>query len=220
MTKNKKSRLIIVGGGGFAHEVASWANDCYAAGRLPVLTGYIDDTNRGLVGNGAPYLGTIADYIPLPNDELLLGIGDPSTKKKLVNLLQSRGARFSKLIHPTAVIGANCHHDEGVVICPMAMNTASTRMGPYSTLLTFSGLGHDAVLGAFSTVSSHVDIMGHASVGDEVFIGSGARVMPRVTVGNGARIGANVVAQRNVKAGLTLYSLPAKNLKMNLDRGS
>jgi hypothetical protein len=28
-----ETRLIIVGGGGFGHEVASWAADCHAAGR-------------------------------------------------------------------------------------------------------------------------------------------------------------------------------------------
>ena len=146
--------------------------------------------------------------------DVLLAVGAPDTKRKLVDLLRPRGALFATLIHPTAIIGSNCRHDEGVIICPLAMNTANTHMGSFSTLLTFSGLGHDARLGAFSTVSSHVDLMGHATVGEGVFIGSGARVMPGVTVGDGARIGANVVAQRNVAAGMTLFTLPAKSLKM------
>jgi sugar O-acyltransferase (sialic acid O-acetyltransferase NeuD family) len=159
-------------------------------------------------------LGSIVDYIPQPGDTLLLAVGAPDTKRKLVELLRPRGARFATLIHPTAIIGSNCCHDEGVIICPLAMNTANTQMGPFSTLLSFSGLGHDARLGAYSTVSSHVDLMGHANVGEGVFIGSGARVMPGVTVGDGARIGANVVAQRNVAAGITLFAPPAKSLKM------
>lgn len=208
------SRLIIVGGGGFGHEVANWAHDCHAAGSLPPASGYLDDTDRGPLGRGVPHIGTVAGYQPQPGDRLLLAVGAPDTKRKLVELLRPRGAAFATLIHPTAVIGSNCRHDEGVIICPLAMNTANTQMGPFSSLLTFSGLGHDARLGAFSTVSSHVDLMGHATVGDGVFIGSGARVMPGVTVGDGARIGANVVAQRNVAAGMTLFALPAKSLKM------
>lgn len=209
-----KTRIIIVGGGGFGHEVANWAADCHAAGSLPAIGGYLDDQDRGPIGRGVPRLGSIADYQPQPGDELVLGVGAPDTKRKLAELLRTRGAGFATLRHPSAIIGSNCRHDEGVIICPLAMNTANTQMGSFSTLLSFSGLGHDTRLGAFSTISSHVDLMGHAVVGEGVFIGSGARVMPGVTVGDGARIGANVVAQRNVAAGLTLFALPPKSLKM------
>lgn len=214
MAPARKGRLLIIGGGGFGHEVASWAKDCYAAGTQPVVEGYLDDSDRGPFGSGAPFIGTITDYTPQPGDKLLLAIGAPDTKRKLVELLRPRGAQFATLIHPTAIIGTNCCHDEGVIICPLAMNTARTYMAAFTTLLSFSGLGHDASLGAYSTVSSHVDIMGHASVGESVFLGSGARVMPRVAVGNGARIGANVVVQRNVPSGVTLFASPAKSLKM------
>ena len=212
-------RLIIVGGGGFGHEIASWAKDCQTAGTQVELEGYLDDSDRGPLGSGASYLGTIIDYTPKLGDALLLAVGAPDTKRRLVELLRPRGAHFATLIHPTAIIGTNCRHDEGVIICPLAMNTARTYMGAFSTLLSFSGLGHDTNLGTYSTVSSHVDIMGHATVGENVFIGSGARVMPGVTIGDGARIGANVVAQRNVPSGLTLFALPAKSLKMPAPAG-
>lgn len=214
MNTTTKTRLIVVGGGGFGNEIASWAADCYAAGRLPALDGYLDDNERRPLGYGAPHLGSIADYRPRSGDELLIAVGAPTTKRRLIELLRERGARFASLIHPTAIIGSNCHHDEGVIICPLAINTANTRMQAFSTLLSFSGLGHDARLGSYSTVSSHVDVMGHAIIGESVFIGSGARVMPGIKVGDGARIGANVVVQRNVAAGVTLFALPAKTLKM------
>jgi sugar O-acyltransferase (sialic acid O-acetyltransferase NeuD family) len=214
MPARRRARLVIVGGGGFGHEVASWAKDCHAAGTQVAVEGYLDESDRGPLSSGAPYLGTITDYTPHPRDTLLLAVGAPDTKRRLVELLRPRGAQFATLIHPTAIIGTNCHHDEGVIICPLAMNTARTYMGAFTTLLSFSGLGHDASLGTYSTVSSHVDIMGHAAVGESVFIGSGARVMPGIAVGNGARIGANVVAQRNVPSGVTLFALPAKSLKM------
>lgn len=209
-----KTRLIIVGGGGFAHEVASWVADCQKAGTQSSLAGYIDDRNTGPLCCGAQHLGSITDYTPKSGDSLLLAVGAPDTKRRLVELLRPRGAQFATLVHPTAIIGRNCRHDEGVIVCPLAMNTANTYMGAYTTLLSFSGLGHDAALGSYSTVSSHVDIMGNASVGDSVFIGSGARVMPRITVGDSARIGSNVVVQRNVAPGTTLFALPAKTLKM------
>ncbi|MBB5685735.1 DapH/DapD/GlmU-related protein [Sphingobium boeckii] len=208
------NRLMVVGGGGFGHEVMAWAADCHAAGTLPPLSGYLDDVERGALGGRLQRIGSVADYSPQAGDELLIAVGAPRTKRQIVDLLRSRGARFAKLIHPSAIIGSNCQHDEGVIICPLAMNTANTHMASFSTLLSFSGLGHDARLGAFSIVSSHVDIMGHATVGEGVFIGSGARVMPGVKVGDDARIGANVVVQRNVSAGLTLFAAPAKSLKM------
>lgn len=214
-----KTRLIIVGGGGFGNEVANWAADSHMAGKQPPLFGYIDDNERGSLGKGVPHIGSIVDYVPQSGDALLLAVGAPETKRRIVELLRTRGARFATLIHPTAIIGSNCCHEEGVIICPLAMNTANTRMGAFSTLLSFSGLGHDASLGSYSTVSSHVDVMGHASIGDGVFIGSGARVMPNKSVANGARIGANVVVQRNVRANVTLFAAPPKTMRKLVAEG-
>lgn len=209
-----KERLILAGGGGFGRELASWADHCGAAGSLPPVAGFIDDRSEAMVGHATPWLGRFTDYRVRAGDLFLVAVGNPATKAKMVVSLQERGGRFARLIHPTVVLGRHHHHGDGVIMAPFTMNTADTRMGDFVTILSFSGLGHDATVGDFTTISSHVDLMGGATVGQRVLIGSGARIMPGVKVGDDARIGACALVQRGVRAGTTVYSAPAKRLRL------
>jgi serine acetyltransferase len=89
-----------------------------------------------------------------------------------------------------------------------------SRAERFVTILNFSGMGHDAVVGEFSTLSSVVDVTGRVRIGSMVTIGSGARLLPGITVGDGATIGAGAVVVRSVKPGMTVYAPPAKVLSM------
>ncbi len=209
-----KERLILAGGGGFGRELASWADHCAAAGSLPALAGFIDDRPEAMAGHGTPWLGGFADYRVETGDLFLLAVGNPATKARMVASLRERGGRFARLIHPSAVLGRNQQHGEGVIMAPLSMNTADTQLGDFVTLLSFSGLGHDASAGDFTTISSHVDVMGGAKVGRRVLIGSGARIMPGVSVGDDARIGAGGLVLRSVKEGTTMFAQPAKRLRL------
>ena len=99
-------------------------------------------------------------------------------------------------------------------MAPLSMNTADTQMGSFATILSFSGLGHDTFADDFTTISSHVDIMGGVSLGKRVLVGSGARVMPNVRVGDDAKIGAHALVLRNVRAGATMFAPTAKRLRL------
>lgn len=209
-----RTRLILAGGGGFGRELASWTDHCHAAGGCPMLAGFIDDRPDAMAGHNTPWLGGFGDYRVMPDDLFLIGVGNPLTKARMVESLRERGGRFARLIHPAAVLGRNCVHGEGVIMAPLSMNTADTRLGDFVTILSFSGLGHDASAGAFSTISSHVDVMGGAQLGERVLVGSGARIMPGVKVGDDAKIGASALVMRSVKPGATMYVPPAKRLRL------
>lgn len=210
-------RVILVGGGGFGRELASWIDDLAQAGGIAPLAGFIDDRPDAMEDHGTRWLGTVADYEIQPNDRFVLGLGDPRTKRSVVATLRARGARFARVIHPSAVLGRNPNHGEGVIMAPFSMNTADTRVGEFVTILSFSGIGHDASVGAYSTLSSHVDIMGGARVGEGVLFGSGSRLMPGKQVGDDCRIGAGVVVQRSAKPETTLFAPPAKRLALKSD---
>ena len=81
------------------------------------------------------------------------------------------------------------------------------------TINSYSGIGHDARIGDYTTVSGHVDITGGADIGMGVFIGSTASILPRVRIGDWASVGAGSVVYRTVKPGATVYAPAAKLLK-------
>lgn len=205
-------RTVIVGAGGFGREVLSWALDCHEAGRLPPVGGFIDDQEEAMAGFDLPRLGPISDYAPAPGDRFVVAVGKPSSKRRLVEMLSGRGAQFATLIHPTAVVTRSATLGEGVIMTPFTMANPSAVLERFVTLISFSGLGHDARAGEFTTISSHVDVTGFAELGRDVFVASGARILPGVKVGDGATIGAGAVVMRRVKPGATVYTAPAKLL--------
>jgi sugar O-acyltransferase (sialic acid O-acetyltransferase NeuD family) len=209
-----EDRLIIVGAGGFGRELYFWARDCHAAGKAPKLAGFIDDQVEALPGYDMSRLGTIADYTPQSGDQFVVALGEPPKKRKIVEMLQGRGARFATLIHPTATVVGTATVGEGVIMCPYTMAMPDSRSERFVTILNYSGLGHDAVAGEFTTLSSVVDVTGNVKIGKDVSIGSGARLLPGITIGDNVTIGAGAVVVRSVKPGMTVYSPPAKILSM------
>jgi sugar O-acyltransferase (sialic acid O-acetyltransferase NeuD family) len=205
-------RVIVVGGGGFGRELMCWVEDCAAAGRLPQLAGFIDDRSDELPGY-APRLGAVMDFEPQPGDLLALAIAKPATKRKVTGLLKDRGAQFTAVIHPSTTVVRTATIGEGLILCPQAMLMPDSRTDRFVTILNFSGVGHDSVVGEFTTFSSLCDVTGNVTVGADVFVGAGARLLPGIKVGDGALIGAGATVVRSVKPGNTVYSAPPKTLK-------
>ena len=207
-------RVILVGGGGFCRELYFWVSETHAAGRIAPLGGYLDDTGDTLAGRDydLPWLGTISDYVPAPGDRFLLAVGTPKAKRAVHGKLAGRGAVFAQLIHPSARVLRTAQLGEGVIFCPGSAAGPDTVIERFVTFNAVCGAGHDARVGAFTMVSSLVDITGRASIGRDVMIGSGATILPGVTVGDGATIGARAVVYRSVAPGATVFVPPPKTL--------
>jgi acetyltransferase-like isoleucine patch superfamily enzyme len=100
----------------------------------------------------------------------------------------------------------------GVVLCPGAIVTADAKIGEFVVLNLRSTVGHDAAVGAWTTVSAHCDITGFVQVGECVFMGSRSSIIPGRTVGEGATIGAGAVVFTHVAPGVTVFGNPARRL--------
>ncbi|PXA97224.1 hypothetical protein DMC47_14945 [Nostoc sp. 3335mG] len=208
----EKGRTIIVGAGGFGRELVNWARDCHHAGSLPPVAGLLDDDPAAMerFSYSVGLIGTPRDFAPRPGDLLVMAIGTPAVKMRVVEMLIARGGRFATLIHPRAVIAGSAQIGEGSILCPLSLVSADAIVGRFCNINALSSIGHDVRLGDYSTVSAHVDLTGAVSVGRGVMIGSGAKILPKVRVGEGATIGAGSVVYRSVPAGRSVFTAPAK----------
>lgn len=211
----RKGRTIIVGAGGFGRELVNWSEDCHRAGALPAIAGLIDDNAHALGDFDCTVglIGSISDFAPLPDDNLLLAIGDPAVKRRVVEMLEARGGRFASMIHPSAVVAGSARIAEGTILCPLSLVSANAAIGRCCTINALSSVGHDVRLGDYSTLSAHVDLTGGVVVGAMAMFGSGARVLPRVKIGEAATVGAGSTVYRSVAAGRSVFAAPAKVLK-------
>lgn len=206
-------RLILMGAGSFGRELINWAFDAAEQGGA-ALSGYLDANMHALDKEvyALPWLGTFDDYQPQEGDRLVLAIADPVLKQALVEKMLAKGARFARLIHPTAVVARTAILGEGVVLCPHSLVSADARVGDFVAVNAMSSVGHDVVVGDYSTLSGHVDLTGFVQVGEACFFGTGAKVLPKVKIGARAKIGAGATIMRTVPENAVMYVPPAKRL--------
>lgn len=209
-------RLILVGAGGFGRELMTFAHDLHRAGGGDEVAGYIDDGGDGMLaslGYDLPWLGSISDFIPSASDRMLLGLGSPIAKQRIVERLKDKGAQFATLLHPTALVTTRTSIGEGSIFGPFSGSGTDTKVGAYVTVNSYSGLGHDSSVGDYCTLSAHVDVMGGATIGPNCLVGSHASVLPGVSIGPGAKIGAGSIVYRRVPPNATVFAPPAKLLR-------
>lgn len=205
--------LIIVGASGFGREILQYIEDINAVKQTWNFIGFIDDNTRALDGisQGRNIIDTIHGHEPKDGVMYVCGLALPKVKKKIVIMLKERGARFATIIHPTSRISKYSKIGEGCIITPNSNVNTDAIVGDFVSVLA-SGIGHDARVGSFSTLSGHVSVNGHVEIGDEVYVGCGALIAPSKKIGNGATIGIGSVVISNVKENTTVFGNPAKKL--------
>lgn len=207
--------LIIVGASGFGREVLQWVKHCNQKENIWNIIGFIDDNAQALDQIECDYsiIDSIHSYQVKQNDYFALAIALPHVKKKVVEDLQERGAKFATIIHPTAIVGQFCEIGEGAIVTPYAKISPNVNIGNFVTLLG-SGFGHDAIVGNFCTITGNCSINGHVQLGEGAFIGSNSCIAPGKTVGAWAMVAMGSMVVRNVKPGTKVMGNPAKQINI------
>lgn len=206
--------LIIVGAGGLGREVYSWLSQEIKEKNDYKIKGFIDDNPHSLDGYdySAKVIGTIFDYQPNPGEKLVLSILDPFVKKEIIKSLSEKGAKFYRLIHPSAILGFNVKIGKGCIISPNCILTNDIKIGNFVFINTNSTIGHDAVIGDFTSINGKVEITGKVKVGSGCLFGVGAKVIPGRKIGDDVVVGAGSVVIRNVGSNVSIFGNPAKKI--------
>ena len=212
--KYKMKDIIIVGASGLGREIADWIEDINEVEPTWNILGYLDDNLDALNGYPTDYkvIGTISEWEPRPSQWFVCGLAIPEVKRHCVGMLQSKGAQFATIIHPTAIISKFAEIGEGSVITQRSGVNTNAKVGKFVTLLE-SRMGHDSSIGDFSTLSGDCNINGHVSIGKDVYVSCGVSIAPSKKIGDNAKIGIGSVVISNVKAGITVFGNPSKKIE-------
>ncbi len=208
--------LIILGAGGFAREASLLVEEINKA-RSDYekwnLLGFIDEDRAkwGLILRGYPVLGGFDQLAALSAEtRVISAVGDPVDKQGLVEKAAAQGRRFATLVHPEIALGDDVEVGEGVLINRQSVLTTSIRIGDHVSINPCCGVGHDAQIGAYSTLMWRVNISGAAVIEEGCTLGSGAVVLQGIKIGSNSIIGAGAVVTRDLPAGSTAAGVPAK----------
>ena len=206
--------LYIVGAGGFGRELLAWLRQHPDCGRLWQPVGFVDDNPRALdgFGVGLPVVDAPETVVADSDSLFVCALGRPAVKRRIIGAMRGRGAVFLTFVHPSAVVGERVRIGDGTVLCPCVVLTSDIEVGEFVLFNCGASAGHDASVGAYASVSGHVDLTSRTRIGENVFVGSHAVVIPGVKVGEGAVLGAGAVVVSTVKPGLTVFGNPARPL--------
>lgn len=207
-------RLIIIGAGGFGREIANAAQEAVGYGTEFVLKGFLDQKPDALDGFAGypPLLGSPEAYAVQPDDVFFVAMGNLRLRRKNAELVAAKGGRFQTLIHRTASLGRNVVIGAGSYVAHNAVLTADIQVGRNVCVFHGTVIGHDGRIGDCSHVSSLVFLGGGVRLGAGVTLHPGVRVAPFKTIGDGATVGIGSVVLTNVRAGATVFGVPAQNI--------
>jgi len=200
MKRNSANPVILLGAGGHAKVLLETLQ---FEGRN-VLGLVTPDLEKGSKHLGLDVLGDddhLQQYEPAEID-LVNGIGSMSFQKlrwKVSNKVRSWGFRFSKVIHPSAVVSKDATLEEGVQIMAGCVIQPGCTIGKDTIINTGSTIDHDCVIGEKTHIAPGSTLSGGVRVGELVHIGTGSSIIQNVEVGEGVVVAAGTVLYQNVE---------------------
>lgn len=205
-------QLVIIGARGFGREIYNSACESIGYGTEFVIKGFLDDKKDLLDDKEGypPIISSVEDYQIQNDDVFVCALGDVHYKEHYTNIILAKGGVFIPLIHKTAYISKNVKYGKGCIFLAGSRVHCDVVLGDYVTLQPYCVVGHDVTIGSWTIVNALVDCGGYSHIGNRVTLNTTSFVIPKAIVEDGAVVGAGSVTMRKVKAGQTVFGVPAK----------
>ncbi len=204
--------LLIIGARGYGREIYNFAIDSKGYGTEFTVKGYLDDKVSALDGfeNYPPIIGPVESYEVQPDDVFICALGEVKYKIKYCQMILNKGGEFINLISNRAYIGMNVKMGNGCIVCPDARIHCDITIGNFVTIQPMAIIGHDVKIGDWSHINALADCGGASVLGEGVTLHTTSFICPKSVIGEYATVGAGSVVLRRVKAGDTVFGVPAK----------
>lgn len=212
--------IAIFGAGGFGREVITVINDINKVEKLWNIVGFFDDgCKKGEIINGVPVLGTTQDLNSWNKEiSVVVAIGNPIVKKKIINNINNRYVDYPTIIHPTVLIGDPSYVKigKGCIICANNIITTNIKIGDFVILNLACTVGHDTTIGDYAAFMPTCNISGEVIINECVYCGTGVKIINQIEIGKNSIIGAGSVVVKDIPDGVVAYGNPCKVIRENI----
>jgi sugar O-acyltransferase (sialic acid O-acetyltransferase NeuD family) len=210
-------KIAIIGAGGFGREVKMLIDHINQKEKQYEILGFYDDKPYDHNINGVAYLGKIEkiNEVDFPLC-IAVAIGDPKTKKKIIQGINNHHIEYPTLIHPSVIIGEdNTRIGKGNIICAGVIITVDIEIEDFVILNLSCTVGHDTTIKNYCSFMPTVNISGEVIVNDSVYVGTGAKIINLLEIGENTIVGAGAVVYKSLPANCTAVGIPAKPIKFH-----
>ncbi len=162
--------LIIIGASGFGREVACLVERINKVKPTWNIIGFIDDdeTLRDKTVNGYKVLGNVSDGVSRYNQShYICAIGSSKIRQRVVDTIYriNSDIKFCTLIDPSVEKSELVSIEEGTIIHAHTILTVNISIGKHVIINLDCTIGHDAIIGDFSTLYPCVNLSGIMDLG-------------------------------------------------------
>jgi len=212
----KKEKIAVYGASGFGRELVWLIQDC----KIYEVVCFIDDNieKQGSILNGVRIFSLEQAYKKYRNAKIVGGVGIPKIREKLINKAAKLGFNFETIIHPKIYRSKWIKIGLGTVICAGNILTTNITLGKHVQINLDCTVGHDVIMGDFTTLAPGVHVSGWVHFGKRVYVGTGAVIIngtenKPITIGDDSIIGAGAVVTKSIPSGVTAVGVPARVIK-------
>lgn len=147
--------------------------------------------------------------------EMIIGVGEPTARKKMYDKIVADGYKLATLIDKTATVSDTAIISEGSVVYAGAVISSEAVIRPNCMIMFHSIIGHHADVGSSCVVSPKATVGGFSKVGEQSFIGLGSSMLQHVNIGSKAIVGLGSMVFRDVADESVVIGNPARVTKGN-----
>ncbi|CAK7027855.1 MAG: hypothetical protein DELT_02652 [Desulfovibrio sp.] len=154
-------------------------------------------------------MGYDDSYTPGPEDDFIIGIGNPALRAKAYAKWKERGARFLTLIHPFSFIPPDTIMGEANIItcaCHFSCNVAIGNANYFNGNVV---LGHDVSVGDANFFGAFSLVMGGVEVGSRNAFGVRSAALPSAKMGDDNTVAPGAFVYKGCGNGRLMAGNPA-----------
>lgn len=209
--------MVIFGTGGLGRETHEALEAMVETGAPVRFLGFLDGNAKkhGSLVHGAPVLGGQEWLAQRREVEVVVAIGNPAVRRRIVGALEATGHRaFGSIVHPRATLGRRVEVGAGAIVLQQASITTDVRLGRHVVVNPAATIAHDDILDDFVLVAPGANVSGTVHVGEGADIGTNAAVLQNLTVGAWSVVGGGALVRSDVPPNAVVVGVPARVAKM------
>lgn len=205
-----KPVAVILGAGGFAREVYQMVRNSF------IVRALYEEPKYFKTDHCQKCALPIVDKLNLSMADAyyIIGVADPKLKRKLRDFAENNGLMPTEsLVSGIAKVGDRHDIGDGTIICDGSIVTCDVEIGRFVTINLNCTIGHDSIIGDFSSMMPGVHISGNCVLGENVYIGTNSCIREKITIAPNTIIGMGSVVTKNIDEAGTYVGNPARRIR-------